>query len=53
VPSRQEMDETYEAIQQLRREVRALKRGQARPERIARDVIPTPTQNVVRSRKKA
>jgi Poly(R)-hydroxyalkanoic acid synthase subunit (PHA_synth_III_E) len=53
VPSRQEMDETYEVIQQLRREVRALKRGQARPERVARDVIPTPTQNVVRSRKKA
>jgi hypothetical protein len=53
VPSRQEMDETYEAIQELRREVRALKRGQAKPERAARDVISTPTQKLVRSRRKA
>jgi hypothetical protein len=53
VPSRQEMDETYEAIQQLRREVRALKRGRARPEPVARAVAPLPTRNVVRSRKKA
>jgi Poly(R)-hydroxyalkanoic acid synthase subunit (PHA_synth_III_E) len=53
VPSRQEMDGTYEAIQQLRREVRALKRSQAKPEPRAPDVIPAPTQNAVRSRKKA
>lgn len=32
VPSRQEMDETYEAIQELRREVRALRRNQKRLE---------------------
>jgi hypothetical protein len=32
-PHRQEMNETYEAIQELRREIRTLKRGQARLEK--------------------